>query len=336
MSLVDSQRLTVDSIQPLIFEMRNFLLSISFLLFSFFAFGQTPPDEYFILVKKADSLYKTKDYRNSVLAYSSAFIANGWKGYSTDRYNAARAWAKAGIPDSAFLNLERIAIKINFSDYDQLISDSDLTSLHSDKRWTSLLKLVEDNKIKSEGSNPSLSHILDSLVNVDQKWRSYSRKYDNKELVDDTISKATIIRNFVMTDSFNYFKVKEIFEKYGFPNYDLVGEEGAKNFWLLVQHQDRHPSFQDSVLTLMKIEVDRGKARKEDYAYLVDRVKVNTNQSQVYGTQMQLNKDGTSYEPRPVIEPEKLNERRKSVGLNSIEEYTSFMNEHYFGSLKKK
>jgi hypothetical protein len=73
-----------------------------------------------------------------------------------------------------------------------------------------------------------------------------------------------------------------------------------------------------------------------DYAYLVDRVKVNTGQLQVYGTQMRLNKDSTSFEPKPVIDPDKLNERRKSVDLSMIESYIEIMNERYHGSLCKK
>lgn len=139
----------------------------------------------------------------------------------------------------------------------------------------------------------------------------------------------------MLTDSLNYFLLKDIFAKYGFPNHDLVGQEGSSNFWLLVQHQDRHPAFQDSVLTKMKIEVDAHKASGRNYAYLVDRVKVNTGQQQIYGTQLELNEEHTSYIPKNVIDPDKLNERRLSVGLESIESYIEFMNQVYAGSLKK-
>ena len=86
----------------------------------------------------------------------------------------------------------------------------------------------------------------------------------------------------------------------------------------------------------MKIEVDKGKASPSDYAYLVDRVKLHKGEKQIYGTQMQLNSEGTSYTPRSVIEPEKLNERRADVGLSTIEEYIDLMNSRHFGDLKKK
>ena len=90
------------------------------------------------------------------------------------------------------------------------------------------------------------------------------------------------------------------------------------------------------MLEKMKIECERNNASKLYYAYLIDRVKVNSGELQIYGTQMQLNADSSSYEPKPVVEPEKLDERRKKVGLVPISEYIETMNQRYFGTLKNK
>jgi len=299
------------------------------------ALGQS--DEYSRLIKIADSLYNIQDYKNSALTFSAAFKSNDWKGYSDDRYNAACSWALAGNSDSAFFNLQRIADKSNYSSYDHISTDEDLNSLHADNRWNPLLSKIKENKEKSEaGLDKTLLQRLDSMAKEDQKWRIYMSKFWNGELKGDTLTMETISHNCMITDSLNYFHLKEIFDRYGFPNYDLVGVKGSSDFWLLVQHQDRHPSFQDSVLVKMKIEVDSNKASASNYAYLVDRVKVNTGQPQVYGTQMQMNSDTTSFEPKNVIERAKLNERRKSVGLDSIESYIQMMNDRNSGSLKKK
>jgi hypothetical protein len=86
----------------------------------------------------------------------------------------------------------------------------------------------------------------------------------------------------------------------------------------------------------MKLEIGLGNASKMDYAYLVDRVNVNQGQLQIYGTQMTLNSDSTSFIPKPVISTEKLNERRTEMGLPPIERYIEIMNEHFHGTLKKK
>ena len=178
----------------------------------------------------------------------------------------------------------------------------------------------------------NLSQQIDSLVTEDQKWRLLRVQVENKEI--DTVSVEFLSKKIRETDSLNFIIIKQIFEDYGFPGYDKVGESSSQNFFLLVQHSDRHPEFQDSVLIKIKIEVDRNNASSIDYAYLVDRVKVNANQMQVYGTQVGPNSTGTSFEPAPVIKPENLNERRKSVGLCPIEEYIKVVNEFYRGQLK--
>jgi hypothetical protein len=313
------------------------LVAITFLIWSIHLLGQTPPDKYFSLVKKADSLYKAKDFKNSANTFSQAFKTFGWKGFSNDRYNAACSWSLASVPDSAFNNLERIVMKANYSNLNHVTHETDLLALHDDLRWNSLIKKIKDNRDKEEiNFNKPLIRLFDSLVTEDQKWRGFVRKFDNQELGSDTISRDYIVAQMKKTDSLNFYNLRKTFDEYGYPNYDLVGQDASHNFWLLVQHQDLHPDFQEEVLNKMKVEADKGKAYLLDYAYLVDRVKVNTGQLQIYGSQMTLNSTETSYEPRPVIDPEKLNERRKSVGLDPIENYIEVMNTRYFGTLKKK
>ena len=67
---------------------------------------------YNALVREAYALYQQKQFSESAARYSAAFEALGWKGYSEDRYNAACSWALAGVPDSAFFNLQRITDKL--------------------------------------------------------------------------------------------------------------------------------------------------------------------------------------------------------------------------------
>lgn len=182
--------------------------------------------------------------------------------------------------------------------------------------------------------NEGLVSQLDSLKNIDQKWRQSIRKINNGDI--DSLDKKEAIKMVRITDSLNYLEVKRIFDFYGFPGYNLVGENGSYNFWLLVQHQDKHPEFPKLVLDKMKIETEKNNASRANFAYLTDRVAINMGELQVYGTQMRLNQDSTSYEPMPVLNPEDLNERRSKVGLSPIENYIKIMNERYFGSLKKQ
>jgi hypothetical protein len=294
-------------------------------------YGQPALPQYYILTKKADSLYKINNYKNSAFTYSQAFKSNGWKGYQEDRYNAARSWTLAGYLDSAIFNLERIVSKLYYDDYERITTDKDFISLYNNPRWKLLIT-----KIKSyQRKDKKLSSLLDSLAKEDQKWRNLLTKFRNNEIPKDSIDEKTIEEQIILTDYLNFIKVKKIFYSHGFPNYDLVGVKGSHNFWYIVQHQDWHVEFQDSVLIAMKPEAEKGKASWTDYAYLIDRVKCNKRELQIYGTQMKKNKEGTSYEPKPVIEPEKLNERRKSIGLSTIEDYIKLMETNYYGSISK-
>ncbi|MBA2582257.1 MAG: hypothetical protein H0V01_02585, partial [Bacteroidetes bacterium] len=138
-----------------------------------------------------------------------------------------------------------------------------------------------------------------------------------------------------LTDSLNLIEIKRLFEEYGFLGYDKVGKSSSKNFWLLVQHADKNPEFQLEVLKSMKLAADSANASLIDFAYLIDRVKVNTGQLQIFGTQMQLNDNKTSYEPKPLLDTENVNLKRKEVGLNTIEEYIKIMNDRYYGTITK-
>ncbi len=176
---------------------------------------------------------------------------------------------------------------------------------------------------------------IDSLAREDQKWREVSLTLKNSGNAD-SLQIAQAYEMMRRTDSLNHLALVKIVDQHGFPDSDKLGVEGTKYFWLLVQHQDRHPDFQERVLKMMEIAVRQNKASGKDYAYLLDRVLRNTGQLQVNGTQMRLNPTGTSFEPAPCLDPEHLNERRASVGLETIEAYIEIMNQVYSGQLKSK
>jgi hypothetical protein len=124
-------------------------------------------------------------------------------------------------------------------------------------------------------------------------------------------------------------RLEEIFEKFGYPGYSLVGEKGSQNFWLMVQHCDSDPAFQSRVLEKLKIEVDNKNADGSNYGLLTDRVKINTGEKQVYGTQVSYNSLGQAY-PKNLADSVNVNKRRAEVGLEPIEEYLNLMTQMHF------
>jgi pimeloyl-ACP methyl ester carboxylesterase len=128
--------------------MKKMGLFLSFLISTVFLFGQNGSQKYDVLIRKADSLYQVKDYKNSALAFSDAFNAPDSKITINHRYNAACSYALANNADSAFANLNYIAKFMDYSRYSHIKSDPDLKSLYTDSRWKSLIELVKINKEK--------------------------------------------------------------------------------------------------------------------------------------------------------------------------------------------
>ena len=165
---------------------------------------------------------------------------------------------------------------------------------------------------------PALKKQIDSLMIVDQRVQQDFINGDQAQRLDlERIEKETFIRHTVL--------LKIILEKYGFPNFDKVGKEASNNYWLCVQHSDHDLKFQEEVLRLMRIEVKNKKADPTNFAFLTDRVNLNSGKSQIYGTQVTY-KDRTAI-PKDLKDPKTVNKRRTAVGLGPIEEYLNMMTE---------
>jgi len=302
------------------------------------AFSQDIPQEYFNLIKKADSLYTAKDFRNSANKYSEAFKAIGWKGLASDRYNAACSWALAGVPDSAFFQLDRIAAKMNYINYGHITTDTDLNSLQKDKRWKPLLERVKQNKEKAEANlNKPLVATLDSIYVEDQKYRQQidgiEKKYgwESKEMKDHW----KIIQE---KDSINLIKVKSILDKYGWLGDDVIGGQGNSTLFLVIQHSDQVT--QEKYLPMMQEAVKHGKAQGSSLALLEDRVALGQGKRQIYGSQIGRDPKTQIYYVSPLEDPDNVDKRRASVGLGPLADYVSHWQikwdvEHYKKDLPK-
>ncbi len=120
-------------------------------------------------------------------------------------------------------------------------------------------------------------------------------------------------------DDENAVWLREVVAKIGWPERSLVGDDGAHAAWLLAQHADRDPALQKRCLTLLEQAVAASEADPRDLAFLTDRVRLAAGQNQIYGTQM-TPQDGRFAACR-LADPETVDERRASVGLEPLNEY---------------
>ena len=174
--------------------------------------------------------------------------------------------------------------------------------------------------------NQELADELERMVEIDQIVASNAfppEKYSHL-----TQEKWELFKDSVYLK--NQKRAKEIFDEFGFVGFDLAGENGSRNFWLIAQHSDHNPEFQKEVLVEMKKEVDKQNAISTNYGLLVDRVNLNTGKAQVYGTQVTYNMNNGQAYPKKLADSLNVNKRRKSIGLEPIEEYLNGMTEMHF------
>jgi hypothetical protein len=129
-------------------------------------------------------------------------------------------------------------------------------------------------------------------------------------------------------DEENTAWLRRLVHERGWPKRSEVGDEAARAAWLLVQHSDLDPAFQRECLELLDEAVQAGEASPRDLAYLTDRVLRAEGKPQRYGTQFAQGPDGR-LEPQALEDPERVDERRASVGLGPLEDYARRMREAY-------
>lgn len=286
--------------------------------------AQNPSKEYYSFVQIAEKLYDAKDYKNAGLNYSEAFKTLGWKGIPNDRYNAACSYALANMPDSAFFQLNVIASKSNYSNYNHISTDEDLLNLHHDKRWTALLELIKSNQEKKEKNyNKELVKELEIIFERDQQPRKDLKSIEAKYGAGSNEMKAhwEMIEQY---DSTNLIRVISILDTYGWLGPDVISEQGNSTLFLVIQHADIIT--QEKYLPMMREAVKKGNARASSLALLEDRVLLRNGKNQIYGSQIGTDSKTNIAYVLPLEDPDNVDKRRAEVGLPPIADYISHWN----------
>lgn len=118
--------------------------------------------------------------------------------------------------------------------------------------------------------------------------------------------------------------LEEIINSIGYPTIDKVGKEASEAAWLIIQHSIGLPDFMKKCADQLQNEVDQKKADPIHLAYLSDRIAVLEGKPQLYGTQFDWDENG-DLSPNLFDDLSILNQRRQSIGLNSLEEQTEII-----------
>lgn len=123
-------------------------------------------------------------------------------------------------------------------------------------------------------------------------------------------------------DAENTQWLKDIVSERGWLTYSDVGIDGGDAAWLLVQHADADPEFQQQCLGLMSA-LPKNEVSQSSLAMLTDRVLLKEGKNQIYGTQFVV-RDG-EWVPLRLEDEENVDARRAEVGLPPMAEYRAML-----------
>jgi hypothetical protein len=115
----------------------------------------------------------------------------------------------------------------------------------------------------------------------------------------------------------NFARLEDIIATHGWPGHSLVGAEGTDAALIVLSHASLDQL--RVLLPMLRAAVAAGQVTASQLARREDSILVNSGNSQIYGTYFVSDADG-----HPVLAPVQdranLEERRRSVGLPSMEE----------------
>ena len=296
-------------------------LVISAILLFTHSFGQNT-GKYSDFVKDALKLYESKEYLKSGLKYSEAFKIFDKNVIITDRYIAACSWALANETDSAFSQLLKVVNGSNFIFEDYVINNSDLNILHSDKRWSKVVEIINSKDNDDITSDKQLGDTLKAMYFQNVEYRRQVTEIRNKYGVQSDTVKA-YWKKIEENDSKILTFVKKVLDTRGWLGSDIIGVLGNQTLYLTIQHSDL--ATQEKYLSMMKEAVQKGNASPSDFAYLVDRVAIRHGKKQIYGSQYDRDQVTGEYYILPLEDPDNVDIRRKEVGLGKLQDEISHL-----------
>ncbi len=151
-------------------------------------------------------------------------------------------------------------------------------------------------------------------VDCSKKHQILSEVYES----DQRIRKSNKLIKYAKEDHRNQELVISIIEKCGMPTLKEVSQKNMNAIWLGLQHSNK--KIRKKYFPQIVEAVINGDLSKGQYALMKDRMLMDEGKPQIYGSQI---KNGKLYK---LENPETVNERRKKMGMGTIEDYLKYFN----------
>jgi hypothetical protein len=281
--------------------------------YNIYIFAQIDSNKpYFDLMRTADSSYKK---RNFELAIRYANQALEFGNLESHLYNIGCYYSLNGGLDSAFYFIN-LAIENGFRNCSWLTKDNDLVTLRTNPDWESIMRNCID---RSRHSKDTI--LADYIMTFRGNEKEYRLKIDSL-LKDSGIHSKAYDSLWKLIDSIdrrNIQVIDSIVDIHGFPDICMVGESAAYTVFLIVQHADI--SSHRRYFSLIQNSVEMGCFKKSHLAYLTDRILMNSEFKQLFGTQLSWDESLSNYKLIPVIDSVNIDIRRKLFGLIPLNDY---------------
>ena len=272
--------------------------------------------EYSALIGRADSLYKAKDFTNSVKVYEQSFKLE--QNNYLHLYNAACSAALAGEKKKALALLD-LSVQKGWTNINYLKQDIDLNPLHEEPQWQELVNKLQKRVDDLEKNYDKLLQIqLLQILETDQKYRRMTDSVYKSYGMDSRQMKE-LWQTIHEQDSINLVQVKAILDKQGWVGPRKIGAQANQALFLVIQHSDQ--ATQDKYLPMMQEAVKKGDAQPSDLALLEDRIALGQGKKQLYGSQIGTNEATGKPYVLPLEDPANVDKRRAKVGLPPLNEY---------------
>ncbi len=160
------------------------------------------------------------------------------------------------------------------------------------------------------GETPqALAEELAARVDIDQRLR--------RQLMPGTPSEE-LLTELRAVDAANTARTAELLDA-GPPTHSVHGERPSHPASLLAQHAAANPQPQQAVPAALTELVPAKEASGKDLAYLHDRVAMNADQAQRFGTQGSCTDDG--WQPAELEDPDNIDSIRAEVGMGPLAHY---------------
>lgn len=266
-----------------------------------------------------DSCMEVAQYEAAIAHFQRAYNLGENVCNKKLKYNIFKAYTLLGANDSACIYLSMLAKEdfVYSGGISHLLADSLLlkSALAHPTCREALAQLIDNTYAYQQRIDQPLKQALLARKDRDQQHRGK----DFATNPDTRNAQRSL-------DAANVAWLDSVIQQRGFPTIRMVGWEAADAAWLILQHAPL--AHQEKYLGTLDSLAKRGEIRWSNYAMLQDRVLLNKQHTQLYGSQVQVDAAGEVTEV-PLLYPGYVHKFRKFAGMKPYEDYIAGIRAKY-------